>query len=45
MGKNMKNTVLVVEDEHDIRELLEYNLARDGFNVRAVETGERQFRQ
>ena len=36
----MKNTVLVVEDEHDIRELLEYNLARDGFNVRAVETGE-----
>lgn len=36
----MKNTVLVVEDEHDIRELLEYNLTRDGFNVRAVETGE-----
>ncbi len=35
-----KNSVLVVEDEHDIRELLEYNLARDGFNVRAVESGE-----
>lgn len=40
MGNKMKNTVLVVEDEHDIRELLEYNLSRDGFNVRAVETGE-----
>jgi len=40
MGNKMKNTVLVVEDEHDIRELLEYNLTRDGFNVRAVETGE-----
>lgn len=36
----MKNSVLLVEDEHDIRELLEYNLARDGFSVRAVETGE-----
>lgn len=36
----MKNTVLVVEDEHDIRELLEYNLTRDGFAVRAVESGE-----
>ncbi len=36
----MKNSVLVVEDEHDIRELLEYNLVRDGFVVRAVETGE-----
>ncbi|MCB1060360.1 MAG: response regulator transcription factor [Calditrichaeota bacterium] len=36
----MKNTVLVVEDEHDIRALLEYNLTRDGFSVRAVETGE-----
>ena len=40
MSNKMKNTVLVVEDEHDIRELLEYNLTRDGFNVRAVETGE-----
>jgi len=35
-----KNSVLVIEDEHDIRELLEYNLTRDGFVVRAVETGE-----
>lgn len=40
MSDKMKNTVLVVEDEHDIRALLEYNLTRDGFSVRAVETGE-----
>jgi two-component system alkaline phosphatase synthesis response regulator PhoP len=40
MSEKMKNTVLVVEDEHDIRALLEYNLTRDGFSVRAVETGE-----
>ena len=40
MSDKMKNTVLVVEDEHDIRALLEYKLTRDGFSVRAVETGE-----
>ncbi len=36
----MTNSVLLVEDEQDIRELLEYNLSRDGFTVNAVETGE-----
>jgi two-component system phosphate regulon response regulator PhoB len=33
-------TVLVVEDEEDIRELISYNLMRDGFSVEAVDTGE-----
>ena len=33
-------TVLVIEDEEDIRELISYNLMRDGFTVEAVETGE-----
>lgn len=32
--------VLVVEDEADIRELVEYNLAKAGFQVRSVATGE-----
>ncbi|MCB9367214.1 MAG: response regulator transcription factor [Calditrichaeota bacterium] len=41
----MKHSVLLVEDEHDIRELLEYNLTRDGFNVRAVGTGEQALSQ
>jgi len=35
-----KNTVLVVEDEEDIRELLVYNLAKEAFSVLAVESGE-----
>ena len=32
--------VLVVDDEEDILELLEYNLSRNGFEVEAVATGE-----
>lgn len=32
--------ILVVDDEPDILELVEYNLARDGFRVTCVETGE-----
>ncbi len=40
MSKLPQHSVLIVEDEHDIRDLLEYNLARDGFTVRAVGTGE-----
>jgi DNA-binding response OmpR family regulator len=35
-----KQTVLVIEDEQDIRELLDYNLSREGFRVVGVETGE-----
>lgn len=33
-------TILVVDDEQDIRELLTYNLEREGYNVISVETGE-----
>jgi len=35
-----KTTVLVVDDEEDIRELVELNLAREGFEVLDCETGE-----
>ncbi len=35
-----KTKVLVVEDEKDIRELLEYNLSQSGYAVTAVTSGE-----
>lgn len=35
-----KAHLLIVEDEEDLRELLVYNLARDGFRITAVESGE-----
>jgi two-component system phosphate regulon response regulator PhoB len=35
-----KGSVLVVEDEADIRELVSYNLGREGFHVVSVATGE-----
>ena len=35
-----KEKILVVEDESDIRELIRYNLAREGFEVAVAETGE-----
>jgi two-component system alkaline phosphatase synthesis response regulator PhoP len=35
-----KNSVLIVEDEEDIRILLHYNLSKEGFSVTAVESGE-----
>jgi len=35
-----KNTILIVEDEEDIRTLLTYNLGKEGFSVTAVESGE-----
>lgn len=38
--KTFKQTVLVIEDEQDIRELLQYNLVREGFQVVEVDTGE-----
>src|SRR5690606_21934659 len=38
-------SVLVVDDEKDIRELLEYNLTRNGFKVRCVATGEDALRE
>lgn len=33
-------SVLIVEDEDDIRELIQYNLGRDGFSVVVAKTGE-----
>ncbi len=36
----VKADLLVVEDELDLQELLQYNLSRDGFSVRSVGTGE-----
>jgi len=35
-----KETILVVEDEEDIRELLKYNLEKEGYQVFGVATGE-----
>lgn len=40
-----RTKVLVVEDEGDIRELIRYNLAREGFEVALAETGERALAQ
>lgn len=36
----MQTTVLVIEDEEDIRELIRYNLEREGLRVIEAETGE-----
>lgn len=35
-----RRTILVIEDDHDIRELIEYNLTREGYRVRAAANGE-----
>lgn len=35
-----KENILVVDDEEDILELIRFNLARDGYTVRTVRTGE-----
>jgi two-component system phosphate regulon response regulator PhoB len=37
---NTQQTVLIVDDEEDILELLEYNLAKEGYRVLRVATGE-----
>lgn len=36
----MKQSILVVDDERDIRELIEYNLTKVGYEVRSAATGE-----
>jgi two-component system, OmpR family, alkaline phosphatase synthesis response regulator PhoP len=36
----MKRTILVVEDEKDIRELVRFHLEQEGYGVREAETGE-----
>jgi len=38
-------TILVVEDEKDIAELLAYNLKREGFQVRLADSGEKALAQ
>jgi two-component system phosphate regulon response regulator PhoB len=35
-----RQTILVIEDEPDIQELVRYNLAKAGFEVRCADTGE-----
>ncbi len=40
-----KTTILVIEDEADIRELLQYNLGREGYQVLAVGDGESGLRE
>ena len=41
MIKEDKSKILVIEDEQDIRDLLVFNLQKNGFNVRAVDNGEK----
>ena len=36
----MKEKILVVDDEKDILELVEYNLAKNGYRVKTVTSGE-----
>lgn len=36
----MKETILIVEDEEEILELVAYNLSREGYSVRTVTSGE-----
>src|SRR5215510_12367604 len=40
-----KRTILVVEDERDIRELIRFHLEREGFTVREADGGEVALRQ
>ena len=37
---SLKRTILVVEDEQDIRELVRFHLEQEGFSIREAETGE-----
>jgi two-component system phosphate regulon response regulator PhoB len=36
-----KSNILIIEDEEDIRELVKYNLQREGFSVLEADTGEK----
>ena len=36
----IKQSVLIVEDEEDIRELVSYNLLKEGYQVAGVASGE-----
>ena len=37
---NYKNTVLIIEDEPDIRDLLEFHLKKEGYNLLTSSDGE-----
>jgi two-component system phosphate regulon response regulator PhoB len=39
-----KEKILIVEDEEDILELVHYNLTKEGFRVKGVDTGEKALR-
>ena len=41
----MKRTILVVEDEKDIRDLVRFHLEQEGYGVREAETGEQALAQ
>jgi two-component system phosphate regulon response regulator PhoB len=41
----VKEKILIVEDEEDILELMEYNLGREGYSVTGVVTGEDALKQ
>lgn len=45
MGSNPKPRVLVVEDEADVRDLIVLHLKREGFDVSAVDDGEKGLKQ
>ena len=34
-------SILIVEDEEDIQELIRYNLAKEGYDVRVISSGEK----
>lgn len=40
MSSNKSKRILVVDDEADILELLKYNLKKEGYNVKAVNSGQ-----
>lgn len=39
----LKRSILVIDDEKDIRELLQYNLTKEGYDVWTAKTGEEGF--
>ena len=41
----VRQSVLVVEDEEDIRELVSYNLLKEGYQVAGVASGEDALRR
>jgi len=45
LGAAVKRTILVVEDERDIRELVRFHLQQEGFDVCEAETGEQALAQ